>query len=67
MSIVFAVTALYNFGCIYQSEEDIYDRKQGELDEELDNNEKSVKTKAILVKGNRRKMNEFCNRIATKM
>ena len=67
ISLVFAVTALHNFIHMYQSEEDIYDREQGELDEGLDDNEESVETIANLAKGDGRKMNEFCDRIATEM
>ncbi len=67
ISFVFAITVLLNFICIYQLKEGIYDRKQRELGERLNDNEKSIKTRTNLAKGNRRKMNEFCDKIATKM
>lgn len=67
ISLVFVVTALHNFICMYQSEEDIYDREQGELDERLDDDEEIVETNPNLAKGDGRKMNEFRDRIATEM
>lgn len=62
-----AVTTLYNFICIYQSEEDIYDREKGELDEGLDDDEESVETRVNLAKGDVRNMNEFCDRTTTEI
>ncbi len=52
---------------MYQSEKDIYDKEQRELDEGLDDNEESIETKANLAKGDGKKMNEFRDRIATEM
>lgn len=63
ISPVFAVTALHNVIRMYQLEEDIYNTEQWELDEGLDDDEESVETRANLAKRDRRKMNEFCNRI----
>lgn len=67
ISFVFTITILHNFICIYQSKENIYNREQEKLDERLNNNEKSIETKVNLVKGDRKKINEFCDRIATEM
>ena len=62
-----AVTALRNFICMYQSEEDIYDTEQGKLDEGLDNNEESVETRVNLTKEDVKNMNEFHDRMTIKI
>lgn len=64
---MFAVTALYNFIYMYQLEENIYDRKQENLDKRLENNKKSVEIRANLAKEDEKKMNEFYDRIVTEM
>lgn len=61
------VTALHNFIRMYQSEENIYDREQGELDEGLDDDEESVETRINLAKGDVKNMNEFRDRMTTEM
>ena len=58
---------LHNFICIYQSEEDISDREQGELDEGPDNNEESVETRVNLTKEDIKNMNEFHDRMTTEI
>lgn len=52
---------------MYQSEEDIYDREQGELDEGLDDDEESVETRINLAKGDVKNMCEFRDRMTTEM
>lgn len=49
---------------IYQLEEDIYNREQKKLDKRLDNNKKNDETRANFVKKDKRKINEFYNKIA---
>lgn len=51
---------------MYQFKEDIYDKKQRELDKQLDDNEKKVETRVNLARKDGRKINEFYNRIAIK-
>lgn len=62
-----AVTTLHNFIHMYQSEEDIYDRQQGELDEGLDDDEESVEIRINLAKGDLKNMYEFLDRMTTEM
>lgn len=62
-----AITILHNFIHIYQSKEKIDNRKQKELDERLNNNKESIETKANLAKRDRRKINEFRNKITSEM
>lgn len=52
---------------MYQSKENIYNRDQRELDEELDNDEGNIETRTNVAKRDRRKMNEFCDRIVIEM
>lgn len=52
---------------MYQSEEDIYDREKGELDEGLDDDEESVETRINLAKGDVKNMYEFRDRITTEI
>lgn len=52
---------------MYQSEEDIYNREQKKPDKRQDDDEESVEIRANLTKRDKRKMNEFRDRIATKI
>lgn len=66
--LIFNVTVLHNFICKYQFYEDIYDREELQVEREHKekDNEKDIKTKANLVKGDRKKMNEYQDKMAEK-
>ena len=69
ISLVFAVTALHNFIQTHQSQDNMYDREQvqAERDDRFEGDKIGIETRANSAKGDEKKMNKSCDRMAEKM